>query len=143
MINIYIDTNILIDYFIPRNDHSVFAINLMDQIYSKKCKFYISALSICNFHYLVKKLMNKDIVAESILTMLKDAEIIALTDHIIKQSVESKMTDFEDAIQYYSAKSIKDMKFIVTRDPKGFRKSEIPVYDPRTATNILKQIQFS
>ena len=84
--------------------------------------------------------MEKGFVVDSILTLLEDAEIVSLTNNILLQSIESSSSDFEDAIQYYSAISKFGINFIVTRDPKGFKNSELPIYDTKTAINILKHI---
>ena len=46
-----------------------------------------------------------------------------------------EFTDFEDAVQYYTALN-GDCAIIVTRNPKDFRKSEIPVFTPSEFLSI-------
>jgi hypothetical protein len=43
------------------------------------------------------------------------------------KSLHADFTDFEDAIQYFSALSNKNIKCIVTRNSKDFKKSKLPV----------------
>jgi hypothetical protein len=41
-------------------------------------------------------------------------------------------SDFEDAVQYFTVIQASDLKVIITRNKKGFRHSEIPVYTPKS-----------
>ena len=43
--------------------------------------------------------------------------------------LDSSFTDFEDALQYFSALAV-DADVIVTRNEDDFEHSEIPVYNP-------------
>lgn len=53
-------------------------------------------------------------------------QIIAIEDKTVELALDSNFTDFEDAIQYHTAKS-KDVGFIITRNKKDYKKSRIPV----------------
>lgn len=55
---------------------------------------------------------------------------------IIKKSVESKFKDFEDAMQYFSAKH-EDVDYIITRNKKDFTASDIPVFEPQEYVDYL------
>ena len=65
--------------------------------------------------------------------MLKElqelVEILPTDDDIISLAIHSEFTDFEDAVQYYTALNGKSA-IIITRNPKNYQKSEIPVYTP-------------
>jgi hypothetical protein len=52
---------------------------------------------------------------------------------IISKSVHIGFDDFEDGVQFISAKSNSKINLIVTRDKKGFKKSDIPVADANQA----------
>ena len=45
--------------------------------------------------------------------------------------------DFEDGVQYISAKSTPKISLIVSRDKKGFKKSTIPVMDAEQALAFI------
>ena len=55
---------------------------------------------------------------------------INLDENILEAALNSEFTDFEDALQYYSAKSVAGMEIIVTRNIKDFSKSNLLVYTP-------------
>jgi predicted nucleic acid-binding protein len=51
--------------------------------------------------------------------------------HHFENSIRSKFSDFEDALQYFAAKDIKGIDFIITRNDRDFKHSEIPVLSPK------------
>ncbi len=53
-----------------------------------------------------------------------------MTDLEIQSSLVSSFNDFEDAIQYYSAKAETGICAIVTRNKADYSASEIPVLSP-------------
>ena len=50
--------------------------------------------------------------------------------------MESKFKDFEDAMQYFSAKH-EDIDYIITRNKKDFTASDIPVLKPQEFVDYL------
>jgi hypothetical protein len=45
-------------------------------------------------------------------------------------ALDSKFTDFEDALQYFSAVNSNKIDAIITRNIKDFKKSALPVFTP-------------
>lgn len=66
-------------------------------------------------------------------------ELIDANKNIISHSLHSSFSDFEDAVQFYSAISNAKIHIIVTRDKKGFKKSILPVMDVEQALRICNQ----
>ena len=62
------------------------------------------------------------------------------TKEIINKSLKSDFRDFEDAIQYNCAKSLKKIDFIVTRDTKDFKTSSLPILTPKEAVTLIESI---
>ena len=52
----------------------------------------------------------------------------AVDASVVRQALDSAFTDFEDALQHFSAKTV-EADCIVTRNKKDFDCSEIPVYE--------------
>ena len=48
---------------------------------------------------------------------------------VIEQALTSDFKDFEDALQYFSAKKC-GAEAIITRNKKDFKASELPLYQP-------------
>ena len=68
----------------------------------------------------------------------KTTSIITADSTIISNSIEINFPDFEDGVQYISAKSISKINLIVTRDKKGFKKSTLPIMDAGQAFNVCR-----
>jgi hypothetical protein len=63
--------------------------------------------------------------------LLKWFTIVNLTREYLESATLSRFKDFEDGLQYFAAKDIKGLDFIITRDIKGFHESQIPVLQPK------------
>ncbi len=49
---------------------------------------------------------------------------------IVVNALNSKFTDFEDALQNFSAIKAKNIQVIITRNPKDYKHSLIAVFTP-------------
>jgi len=67
----------------------------------------------------------------------KYIEIQETNRDIIKKAMRSDFNDFEDAIQYFSAERAGQIDFVITRNLRDFKKSDISVLSPDTAIKIL------
>lgn len=138
MKNIFLDTNVLIDFFADRKPFSIEAARLFNYSFNKKINIYISAVSYNNIYYILRQSCSH---AETIkiLTELNEwTDIIDVSKDIIKNALKSQFKDFEDAIQYNCAKSLTKIEFIVTRDTKDFRTSSLPILTPKEAVTLIE-----
>jgi predicted nucleic acid-binding protein len=127
---VYIDTNILVDLIADRKPYSKFAIEIFSKAEKKQIQLYCSSHSFATTHYLLKKYISEIELREILLNVLEFIKIIPVDMDNIKKGLRSVHKDFEDAIQINCASSISKLKYIVTRNPKDFKKSEIPVISP-------------
>jgi len=134
MKHIYLDTNIIIDIFAARAPHDIAAIELYRLAKENKIKIYISAESYTTIYYLLR--INKITHNKCLLLfqdLLKTTSVIATDENIINKAINIGFDDFEDGVQFISAKTNSKISLIVTRDKKGFKKSDIPVVDASQA----------
>ena len=140
MKNIFLDTNVLIDFFADRKPFSIEAARLFNYSIKKKINLYISAVSYNNIYYILRQSCSH-IETIKILTELNEwTVIIDVSKEIINKSLKSDFRDFEDAIQYNCAKSLKKIDFIVTRDTKDFKTSSLPILTPKEAVTLIESI---
>jgi len=59
-----------------------------------------------------------------------------LTRSIILDALDSPLPEFEDNIQFYSAKAMQ-VDYIITRNKKHFVQQEIPVVTPEEFLHII------
>ena len=137
MKGLFLDTNVIIDVLANRKPYVDSSSKLFDLSVKGKVTLYVSALSYSNIYYIIRKhATHKQLLA--ILKGLEDmTETLDVTKEIVVKSIQSGFRDFEDAIQYETAKSNKKVDAIITRDPRGFKGSELTVLTPDEALTIL------
>ena len=125
---IFLDTNVVIDYLSKRMPFSEEALRL----FSLPPRFHqlcISALSFTTIYYVLKKYFEQKELLNKLDVLQNLVEVLPTDDEMISSAIHSEFSDFEDAVQYYTALK-GNSTMIITRNPKDFMKSEIPVYTP-------------
>lgn len=137
MKNIFLDTNIVIDFLADRKPFSLDAARLFNFSVLGKVKIYISAVSYNNIYYILRQSLSNSETIKLLDELSEMAEIADVTKSIIKKSLKTDFKDFKDAIQYYCALSLNKIDFIVTRDTKDFRKSTLSIMTASEAVGYL------
>lgn len=130
MKKIFLDTNIIVDLIAERKPHSKFAIAIFAKAENKKASLYTSSHSIATCHYLLKKYMEEKKLRDILYDLLDYVQAIPIDDTILRRGLKSNHKDFEDGIQIMAAGTVPHIDFIVTRNIKDFKTSEIPVLPP-------------
>jgi predicted nucleic acid-binding protein len=138
MKNIFLDTNVLIDFLADRKPFSVPAAKLFTLAKEGKARFHISAVSYNNIYYILRQSLPH---AESIKLLDKLSEWVEIADvtgTIIRRALKTTfIKDFEDAIQYHCALSITGMNCFVTRDSRVYKKSDIIIMTPAEVVSLF------
>lgn len=93
-----------------------------------KAALYATALTFTNALYTLRKELGTEKATIYLRNLGKLVFIAPTTQLEVDKAFQSVNPDFEDAIQYFSARSV-GANVIITRDQKHFRFSEIPVMD--------------
>ena len=137
MKNIFLDTNVVIDFLADRKPFSLDAARLFNFCVLGKVKIYISAVSYNNIYYILRQSLSNSETIRLLNELSEMAEIADVTKSVIKKSLKTDFKDFEDAIQYYCALSLNKIDFIVTRDTKDFKKSTLSIMTATEAVGYL------
>jgi predicted nucleic acid-binding protein len=135
---IFLDTNVLIDFFANRKPFSIEAAKLLNYSFKKEINIYISAVSYNNIYYILRQSCSHAETIKMLAELNEWTDIIDVTKDIIKKSIKSDFKDFEDSIQYNCAKSLSKIDFIVTRDTKDFKSSSLPILTPKEAISLVE-----
>lgn len=138
MKHFFLDTNVLIDFLIDRKPFSMEAAQLFNYALNKKVNLYVAAVSYNNIYYILNRKYSHTKTINTLTELFDLTEIIDVSKEIIKKSLHSDFKDFEDAIQYYSAKSFNKTDCIVTRDTKDFKTSSLPVFNVTEALALIE-----
>ncbi|HPE57284.1 MAG TPA: PIN domain-containing protein [Bacteroidales bacterium] len=127
MIKVLLDTNIILDLLAKREPFYNGAARIFTLADKSKLMLFTTSLSIANTYYILSKLKSASDAREILRNFRVLVSIIGVDEKITDLSLnDHSFRDFEDAIQYYSALE-NNIGFIITRDSKGFKKSQIPV----------------
>ncbi len=136
--NVFLDTNVVIDFMGEREGFFDDAAAIFAMIEDKKIAASASALTIVNCAYILKKAFSSDLMLEKVEALCQLLDIMSIDRSQLMGAVELRPYDYEDAVQYLSAlPSLPDV--IITRDKKGFNDFGILVMTPAEFVNKAKQ----
>jgi len=136
---LFIDANVVLDLILKRYP---FFDNIAEILTVAEIKNYtlcLSSVTFVNVNYIACKFTDKKNVLESLKKLRILFDVLIVSDAEIDKALYSKFNDFEDAVQHYCALKYK-CDYIITRDLKDFKNSEIPVMTP---TEFLVSLQKS
>ncbi len=138
MKNIFLDTNVIIDFLADQRPFSLLAAKIFNYSLEGKVKVFIPAVSYNNIYYILRQSLTNREIIKLLDELCEMTEIADVAKTIIKKSLKTDFKDFEDAIQYNCALSADKIDLIVTRDTKDFKNSTWPVLTPEEALSSLK-----
>ena len=130
MTDIFIDTDVIIDFLIDREPHSREAAIIFTLIEQKKLKGYVSSFTFSNLYYVLRKIESHNKVIAKLDSISRLLTILKVDQQIIKFAIASGFPDFEDSIQYNCALDYKKIDVLITRNIKDYKGSQIPVMTP-------------
>jgi predicted nucleic acid-binding protein len=130
MTDLFIDTDIIIDFLIDRKPFSREAAIIFTLVEQKKLKGYASSLTFSNLYYVLRKFETHKKVISKLDSLSKLVNILKVDDQTIKSALASSFQDFEDSIQHFCASESKKPDAIITRNIKDYKNSELPVMTP-------------
>ena len=134
---LFLDTNILIDLLDSERPHHEASTELMRAVQRGQVRACISAISIVNAIYILRKAMPGKVIARHLLRMLDTVELSRLDVQDMRAALASDWPDLEDAIQHRSALASGQVDAIVSHDADMKRHAELPVLSPRQVLQRL------
>lgn len=136
MRKVFFDTNIMIDVIGRREQFCKPSMQIMSLADRGLIRIFVSALSYATASFILRKYNKElDIISE-FSKFMKITTATLVDSSMVEQSVKSKFKDFEDALQYFSAKH-ENIDYIITRNKKDFAVSDIPVFEPQEFVDYL------
>ena len=126
---ILIDTNIILDLLCNRVAFSESASKVFKFCEVNQVEGFISALSVPNIVYIMRKELDEKRIGEIIQMLSSICTIADLKGSDMQKAAALPINDFEDALQSVCAARI-HADFIVTRNLKDFRNSEVIAITP-------------
>ncbi|MBS1590569.1 MAG: type II toxin-antitoxin system VapC family toxin [Bacteroidetes bacterium] len=132
---IFLDANILLDFTLKRDKYEQ-SKQIIEKIVTGNIQAYITTSVLHIVAYWLTKAYNNSKAKEILLTLLTDVTVIDLPHKIVFNALHSKITDIEDALQYYTALHHK-IDYFISQD-KLLKKQAIAVLPVLTPTEFLQ-----
>lgn len=126
---ILIDTNVILDVLCNRQDFVNDSLKVFKYCEANQITGYISALSIPNIVYIMRKELDSEKIKEILTTLTSIFTVVDLRETDLLKAADLDFSDYEDALQIVCAARAK-VNYIVTRNIKDFRNSTIPAVKP-------------
>ncbi len=130
MDKVFLDTNVLLDYLAARSPFDIGAAKLFERAESGQIEILVSTLSICNISYILRKLSPSTNVTHLLFDFTRLCTLTNVDANVIADAIASDFSDFEDAVQHFSAVRHGGVHFILTRNVSDFGNSLIEVSSP-------------
>ena len=136
MKKVLLDINIILDLLNKRDDHES-AAKIFDLCVLKEIKGYLCSHEITTLSYFMEKFKYPSDKRILIINNLLDVfSIIPSTEKILRDSLLSSISDYEDAVIEVSARNL-EIDFIVTRNHKDFKDGIIPCCNAKEALSLI------
>jgi predicted nucleic acid-binding protein len=135
---LFIDANVVLDLILKRQPFFDNIAQIVTVSENKKYTLCLSSVTFVNVNYIACKFTDKKTVLESLKKLRILFDVLSVSEIEIDKALYSTFNDFEDAVQHYCAMK-NDCDYIITRDSKDFKNSEIPTLTP---IEFLASIKF-
>ena len=133
----FLDTNVVIDYLAKRQPFAEDVCQMVMLCCRKNYELCVSSLSFATVYYVLKKQYGH----KQLLVLLSELNnlftVCAVDGQIMQQALISEFTDFEDAVQCYTASAC-NASVIVTRNVKDFSHSPLLAKTPAEILELLQ-----
>lgn len=129
MNGVLLDTNIILDIALERREFFEKSKDLLSLVNKSGFSAYVTATTVTDIYYVLKKSRGHDSTISFLKNLFDFIDISGVDKITILNAMNSEFTDFEDAVQSFSAAQI-GIKIIVTRNTSDFKKSKMQVFTP-------------
>jgi predicted nucleic acid-binding protein len=125
--SVFVDTDIVLDLLARREPFYDAAARLFSLAETGTISLSVSSLTFANLFYILRKQVSAKHAHEVLRNFKQLVTVLPVNDATIEQALKADFTDFEDAIQYFSALSA-DCSTLLTRNGRHFRKAAINIF---------------
>lgn len=138
MQNLFLDTNIILDFLGERENFYEPAAKLMTLADKKQIEIFTTTTSITNAFYILSKFEGQKTTWEKVRKFKLICGISVTDDEVVEKALNSDFKDLEDALQYFSAVAT-NCEILITRNEKDFKNALIPVMDAESFLQTLRR----
>ena len=126
---VFIDSDIILDLLCKREPFYEFAAEVFTLSDIKKIELVTTSVVFANVYYILRKILGIENAKEYLRKLRLMVGIAPVGDKIVDLALNSKFSDFEDGLQYFTARE-SEVKVLLTRNIKDYKEKEIIIQTP-------------
>lgn len=123
------DTNVVLDVLLARQPFVNAASELFGMVEHAQISGLLCATTITTVDYLLMQAMHRPGAHHALRKLLELFEIAPVNRAVLEEALNSKVTDFEDAVLAQAGR-LAGAEVIITRNQKDFRHSSLRILGP-------------
>ena len=136
---VLVDTNVVLDVLLKREPFCKDSTVILYLAKGAVVNAFLAAVSMTNISYILQKYKKSTVEVYQELDKLNIIFTIApVTETTISSALALRWKDFEDSIQFITAKE-NLIDFIITRNKADYKASDIPCINPTEFIALLKE----
>lgn len=139
---IFLDTNILLDFFSRDRPSSEDSKEIWLKIHDSSFKVYLSESVLTTFDYIAGKTLDKKLRNKIILKLCTLAEVLSCNNQLVVRASQVNSKDFEDALLYEIAVENK-LDYFITNDKSALKNLQSGLTKVVSSKEFLKIISVN
>lgn len=138
MKRVLFDSDVLLDVLAQRQPFVIASAQALNTVTQQQVQGYVSGHAVTNIFYILRRKIGSEAARELLSRLLQRIQVASVTDEVIRQALQSSITDFEDAVTSAAA-NIAGLEMIVTRNTSDFVTSSVPAIMPEEFLATLSE----
>ena len=126
---IFIDSDVILDLLCKRMPHYIFSAEVFTLGDYKKIELFTTSVVYANVFYILRKALGIDKAKEYLRKLRIMVGIINVNEKIVDLALNSKFSDFEDGLQYFTARE-NGITVLLTRNIRDYKENDIIIQTP-------------
>ena len=137
MNKIFVDSDVILDLLCKREPYYQDAAAVFTLCDKKQLNLYTTSLVFANVYYILRKIVGIENEKKLVKKIRLLVHVISVEEKEVDLALNSQFSDFEDALQYFTAAEHK-IKIILTRNIKDYKGTAVSIQTPEQFINMLK-----
>jgi predicted nucleic acid-binding protein len=126
---VFLDSDVILDVLCKREPFYSFAAELFTLGDLGKVTLVTTSLVFANVFYILRKVLGIEKGKELLRKLRIIVGVISVTEKTVDLALNSNFADFEDGLQYFTARE-NNIQILITRNVKDYRGKELLVQTP-------------
>ncbi len=135
---VFIDSDVILALLCKREPFYVFAAEIFTLGDTKQIELVTTSVVFANVFYILRKVLGIEKAKELLRKLRIIISVVSVDEKVVDLSLNSKFADFEDGLQYFTARE-NDIKIILTRNTKDYKEKDLLVQTPEDYLKATKK----